>query len=100
MPVKYLCLKRSRMAKHEVIERLLLRKIPDGKWLTEESITSDELTKAIEAIKSARSRLNAMELKTPCDWNKLQTYFPEFEVGYDYALGVHFVEFESVQQQR
>lgn len=88
------CLKRSRMAKHEVLEKLLLRKISDGKWVFDEAgetCQKSALENATALIKLSRSRLDVSEVRQSLGCDSLLQYFPEFEVGYDYARRFHYV---------
>lgn len=96
MTFVYQCLKRSRMAKHEVLERLLLRKIKDGKWVKRDDGVASfkDAAPAIEVIKASRSRLEIEAIKRCLGTEMLLEYFPELVVGYDYGRGVHYVEIQ------
>jgi hypothetical protein len=88
------CLKRSRMAKHEVLEKLLFRQISDGKWVFDEAddpCSISALENATAFIKQSRSCLDVREVRQSIGCAALLQYFPEFVVGYDYQNRVHFV---------
>lgn len=96
----YQCIKRSRIAKHSVVERLLTKKISDGHWtLADKSkATLQDLAPAIDLLKCCRERLERLEVKRCIGTEMLLGYFPELVVRYDYSRGIHCVEFH-VQQQ-
>lgn len=91
----YQCIKRSRIAKHDVLERLLTRKISDGQWTLDEKAkaTLQDLAPAIELLKRCRQRLQLLEVMRCIGTEKLLGYFPELVVRYDYSRGIHCVEF-------
>lgn len=91
----YQCIKRSRIAKHAVVERLLTRKISDGQWTLDNKskATLQEVSPAIDLLKRCRARLNQLEVMRCIGTEKLLGYFPELVVSYDYSRGIHFVEF-------
>lgn len=102
MSVIFKCLKRSRIAKHEVIERLLFRKISDGQWCLS-SLQGEDQTSGVESalktIQLSRSRLENEHVRRCLGSEKLLSYFPELTVGYDYVEGVHFVAFEAAGKE-
>lgn len=91
----YQCIKRSRIAKHAVLERLLLRKVSDGQWaVAGNSVPSKlDVMPAIDLLKRCRERLNQLDVKRNMGTEKLLEHFPELVVCYDYSRGVHCVEF-------
>jgi hypothetical protein len=52
--MRFTCLYRSRLAKHDVIERLLKRQIHDGKWVCD----ADEREVGLAAIRQLRKIVN------------------------------------------
>lgn len=88
------CLKRSRMAKHEVLERLLLRQIPDGKWVYDktDSIPMEHALQVAKfTIQMSRARLDIKRVRQAIGDEELLNYFPELVIGYNYQKRVHFV---------
>lgn len=101
MAVIFQCLKRSRVAKHEVIERLLFRKIRDGQWFASNQDSdhkASEIKSALRTIQMSRSRLENDEVKRCLGTEALLNHFPELTVGYDYRQGVHFVLFGAANE--
>lgn len=91
--IRFECLKRSRMAKHNVLKRLLQRKISDGRWIGFDDAPSNLKLKnqAISLIANYRKQLDCgkgnyerVALNELCD---------QVNVGYDYRQQLHFIEF-------
>ncbi|GGZ83243.1 hypothetical protein [Paraglaciecola chathamensis] len=97
--IRFYCLFRSRMAKHEVIERLLARNISDGQWHTGEYDEADFLTKqklALAEIRKCRKRYINRTQKENVTIIKLAEY-PELKVVYDESLNGHYIQFPTIE---
>ncbi len=97
--IRFYCLFRSRMAKHEVIERLLTRNISDGQWHRDKYDESDFISKrklALAEISKCRSRYIAWAEKPNGTVVNLSSY-PELQVAYDEILNGHFIQFPEIE---
>jgi hypothetical protein len=77
------------MAKHSVLERILERKISDGKWkgLGEGKARQKNLSKALNVVSRCRLRYQN-EIR---QMGESLLDFPEIEIGYDYKKNLHFM---------
>jgi hypothetical protein len=91
---RFECLKRSRVAKHEVLSRVLRRKVSDGKLFESGGIARaerDAISPALMKIKALRERLDDKRIKDDegkCDF---LLHFPDVEVGYDKRKQIHYL---------
>lgn len=94
MCIKYECLKRTRLAKHEVLERLFQRKIGDGKWcgLGEGESRKNKIKYAVSIFNQLRGRYQTKNILKDNGTPKLNQHFPELDVGYDYRNSVHVIK--------
>lgn len=91
---RYECLKRSRLAQHEVLSRVLRRKISDGRWYEPDGflkLDRHELSLALEKLRLLRERLNSEQVKLSEGETGFLAFFPEVEVGFDPRKKCHFV---------
>lgn len=97
--VRFNCLKRTRMAKHEVLERVMNQKISDGKWvgLGDDEGRKHTLKQALQVIKECRTRFKLGNFVLECNEDILH-YFPEFQIGYDYTKKLHYVEINTLNE--
>jgi hypothetical protein len=94
--IKFECLKRSRMAKDDVLVRVLKRKISDGHWvgLGEHHKQSVNFKKALQVI--GRYRELFIQNKLVADIKPLHEICDELYVGYDYIRKIHYIDFKSL----
>ena len=93
--VRFECLRRSRMAKHAVLSRLLLRKISDGRWVgLDEFKDITARNKAISLIANYRKQLDCS--KGSYERTSLNALCDKLRVGYDYRQKIHFIEFKQI----
>lgn len=96
--IRFYCLFRSRMAKHEVITRLLERNISDGEWHRgdcEEPVFLAKRNLALAVIRKCRQRyMNAVKSKKEAMVKP--ALYPELKVAYDEVLNGHFIQFPDL----
>lgn len=93
---RYECLHRSRVAKHEVLRRVLRRKISDGKWFDLGgycTIDREDIAPALKKLQSIRSRLNQVGVSGDEGRCEFLDHFPDVEIGYDDTKQSHYIIF-------
>ena len=91
---RFECLKRSRVAKHEVLSRVLRRKVSDGKWFESEGFVGadrSDILPALSRIKKLRERLREKEINQDEGKCEFLLHFPDVEVGYDTRKQLHYL---------
>lgn len=96
---RYECLGRSRMAKHEVLSRVLRRKVT-GKWLDGAGfiyVQREEITPALRTLRLLREKLNDESVRSDEGTTAFLEHFPDIDVGYDKRKKIHFVVIPSAE---
>jgi hypothetical protein len=84
--MKFLCLKRARLAKTSVLERILERRVSDGQWIADPG----ERQQGVEYFKSLRDEYLAGK---PVD--DILHEHPEMQICYRADLNLHEVSFHA-----
>ena len=91
---RFECLNRTRVAKHEVLSRVLRRKISDGKWFDLGGyvrMDRDKIAPGISKLQSLRRRLSEAGIEEDEGKCAFLNHFPDVEIGYDERKQNHFL---------
>jgi len=93
---RYECIRRTRIAQHEVVSRVLRRKVSDGKWFDKRGLVPlDKAAKmrAVDFLQGQRAKLHWPEVLADEGSEAFLTHFADMEVGYDEHKKCHFLIF-------